>query len=227
MTRRKPFMNANIAERSRWPESKAALRGPESYDELGILNQTQRLQLVQLARVATDREKPFIEKVICITNGYRLRKRCHTQESPAAVAESMRRMIDVITAYARDVASFPDYVIFELKPPLPSVEWFAHANEKLSQKERWVKGHRSSTLTEPLIMHTWALQKLAGEYSNHLARDWKEMTRWLEVALIASGERPPGKNSRKAYFEGLTLPRAPDGSVELTGCPPALIALVE
>jgi hypothetical protein len=227
MTRRKPFTNADIAERSTWPETKAALRGPDSYDELGILNPTQRRELVTLAHVAPDREKLFVRELLCVINGYRLRKRRHAQETPAAVAASIRQLIRVVTAYARDVAKFPDYVICELKPPLPSVEWFKHADEKLRQKERWLKGHRSTTLTEPLIMYAWTLQKLAGTYSSRLASDWPDMKRWLGQALIASGERLPGKNSETAYFEGLMLPRAGDGSVELTGRPPAFIALAE
>lgn len=49
-------------------------------------------------------------------------RRPKPQESPGAVAESMRRMIRGVTAYARDVASFPDYVICEL-PPLLWDRW--------------------------------------------------------------------------------------------------------
>jgi hypothetical protein len=227
MTRRKPFTKADVAERSTWPESKAALRGHDSYDELGILNPTQRRQLIQLARVAPDREKPFIDEVICITNGYRRRKRCHAQESPAAVAESMRRMIDVVTAYMRDVLEMPRSVICELDPPLPTMDWFERAKEKLRKKELWMTCHRHQRVTEALIIHARALQTVASRYSEYLASDWVAMKQWLGEALVASGEDPPGKNSKKGYFEELMLPRATDGSVELTGRPPAVAALAE
>ena len=225
MTRRKPFTNANIAERHTWPETKAALRGPNSYDELGILSTKHRNELIRLARIAPDREKPFINEVTCLIISYRRRERCHAQESPAAVAESMRRLIGVVATYVRDVSNFPDYVIHELKPPLQAADWFERANEKFRHKEQWVEGHRPRRLTEALIMHAWALQKLAGAYSGHLAAEWDAMVRWLETALDASDERPPGKNFRKAYFEGLMLPRAANGSVEMAGRPPALHTL--
>jgi hypothetical protein len=150
-------------------------------------------------------------------NLYRLRKRRHTQESPAAVAESMRRLRRTVKDYARDIVSFPHYVISELAPALPTADWFERADEKIREKEQWVEGHRSSRLTEPLIMHAWALQKEAGAYSSYLVSHRKAMREWLEVALDASGDRPA-----KNYFNQLMLPRAADGAVDLAGRPPAL-----
>ncbi len=203
--RRKPFLHANIAERSTLPETKAALRGPNSYDELGILNPTQCRELVTLAHVAPDREKLFVRELLCVINGYRLRKRRHAQETLAAGAASRRQLIRVVTAYARDVAKFPDYVICELKPPLPSVEWFEHATEMLRHQERLVKGHRPRSITPDLSYHAFALQRIAGVHSGYLATDRRAMQRWLAEALVVSGERPVGKNPRAAYFEQLML----------------------
>jgi hypothetical protein len=225
--RRSPFTRADILKRESWPEIQAGLRGPESYDELGILSPAQCRQLAQLARVEAEREKTFLNEVVCCINGYRLRKRRHAQESHAAVAESSRRLIATVAAYRRKVLEFPLYMICELKPPLPTDDWFEHAEEMLRRKERLVKGHRSRRLLEPLIMHAWELQKLAGAHSSYLASNWEAMKHWLETAVIASGERPAGKNHKKAYFEGLMLPRNADGSVDLTGRPPLLIALVK
>jgi hypothetical protein len=219
MTRRKPFTQERIKERKTWPETQAGLRGPQSYSELGILSPAQRREL---ARVSPDRENPFIDKVTGCINNYRLRKRCRAQETPAAVGESMRRLIDMVAAFARDVSTFPDYVIFELKPPLPTADWFEHAKEKLRQKEQWLKGHRYSRFTEALIMHAWALQKLAGEHSSHLALDWRAMRRWLACALEASMEPPPKGHGQAAFLDQLMLPRAADGTVDLDGRPPAL-----
>jgi hypothetical protein len=225
MVRRKPFTQEHIAEREKWPEIQAGLRGPESYDELGILSAKQRGELVRLARVESEREKTFIEEVTCNIISYRRRMRVAHQESPAAVAESMRRLIDRVYVYSCDVWEYPLIVTRELKPPLPAADWFERANEKLREKEQWLKGHRPQRLTELLIMHAWVLQKLAGAYSKHLASNWEAMMRWLGVALIASGQVPPGKNAKTAYFEQLMLPRAADGSVDLTGRPPALDTL--
>lgn len=112
----------------------------------------------------------------------------------------------------------PDYVIHELKPPLPAADWFERANEKLREKEQWLKGHRPQRLTEALVMHALVLQKVAGAYSSYLVSNRKAMRDWLEIALDASGDRP-GKN----YFNQLMLPRAADGSLE--GRPPALLTL--
>jgi hypothetical protein len=47
MVRRKPFTQEHIGERAGWPEIKAGLRGPASYDELGILSPKQRGELVR------------------------------------------------------------------------------------------------------------------------------------------------------------------------------------
>jgi hypothetical protein len=216
MVRRNPFTRRAISERATWPESNAALRGPESYDELGILSRAQRRQLVQLARVEPEREKAFLDELACCINGYRHRKRHHAQESPAAVAEAMRQLIEIVDAYKRKVLENPLYVM--LKPPLPTDDWFEHAEEKLRRKERLVKGHRPRSITQDLLHHALALQGIAGAYSDYLAADRGAMQRWLAEALVVSGERPVGKNTRAAYFEQLMLPRAVDGS----GRPPAL-----
>jgi hypothetical protein len=225
MARRKPITQESIKERKTWPETQAALRGPESYDELGILSSAQRRQLVQPARVKAEMEKPFIDELVCYINGYRFRKRCHAQETPAAVSESMRRLIDLVDAYRRNVLEFPLYMICELKPPLPTDDWFEHAKEKLRQKEQWLKGHRYSRFTEALIMHAWTLQKLAGKHSRHLALDWLAMRRWLACALEASMEPPPKGHGQAAFLDQLMLPRAASGAVDLAGRPPALDSL--
>ena len=94
MVRPKPFTQEHVAERETWPEIQAGLLGPEAYETLGILNPRQRRELIRLARVPPELQKPFLDEVICLIIGYRLRKLCHTQENPAAVAESMRQFID-------------------------------------------------------------------------------------------------------------------------------------
>jgi hypothetical protein len=181
-------------------------RNPSRASWPRVVCPVQRRQLVQLARVAPDREKPFIDEVTCSINGYRRRMRVADQETPAAVAESMRQLTNLVATYMRNVSIMPDYVICELKPPLPPADWFERANEKLREKEQWLKGHRPQRLTEALIMHALVLQKMAGTYSSYLVSNRKAMRDWLEIPLDASGDRP-GKN----YFNQVMLPRAADG----------------
>jgi len=222
MARRKPFTQSDIDERERWPEIQAGLRGPEAYEELGILKPTQRRKLIQLARVTPEQEKPFVDEVTFLISSYRLRKRHDAQESPAAVTESMRRVIHVVEDYSHAISKMPVYVLTELEPPLPPPDWFKHAKEKLRQEEQWMIGHRPKVITEALIKHAWTLQKVAGAHSSYLASNWIAMKRWLEEALLASEEPPVGKNAKKAYFDEIMLPRAENGSVNLSGTPKGL-----
>jgi hypothetical protein len=113
--------------------------------------------------------------VTCNIIGYRRRMRVADQETLAAVAESMRRLIDRVYAYSCDVGEYPLIVIHELKPPLPTADGFQRANEKLREKEQWLKGHRPQRLTEALIMHALGLQNLAGAYSSYLVSNRKAM----------------------------------------------------
>jgi hypothetical protein len=223
MTKRKPFTQSNIEERESWPESQAALLGPEAYEECGVLDPTQRLALVQLARVTPEQAKPFINTVTCLINGYCHRKRVHAQESPAAVAASMRRLIDAVEQLMAEANTLPIWVVKEVFDAIkiaPTADGFRAAKEKVRQWELKIDSHRPPKITYSLIMHAWALQKLAGDYSKkYLASNWKAMKRWLEEALIASGEQPPIKNGKTAYFDELMLPRAADGSVDLLGAP--------
>ena len=96
MVARKPFTQSSIEERKCWPETRAALHGPEDYEKCGILSNKQRAELIQFARVAPEQAKPLIDEVTCVINGYRHRKRANAQESPAAVAASMRQLIDAL-----------------------------------------------------------------------------------------------------------------------------------
>jgi hypothetical protein len=196
-----PFARAAVAERATWPETQAGLRGPESYDELGVLNPKQRGVLVRMARIEPELEKPFVDELAGCIAGYRLRKRRRAQESPAAVALAMRQYIDMEAAHVRE--AMERYGLGGLKPPLPTAEWFEDANEKLREKERLVRGHRPRSITPDLSYHALALQGIAGAHSNYLAADRGAMQRWLAEALIISGERPVGKNARAAYFKRL------------------------
>jgi hypothetical protein len=200
--RLRPFAKAHILDRESWPELQAGLRGPESYDELGVLNRKQRDGLVLLARLGeAEPEKPFVEEVACCIVGRRLRKRRRAQESPAAVVLAMREIIGMEEAHVHEMQE--RYGIGGLKPPLPTAEWFEDAREKLRHKERLVEGHRPRSIDPDLSYHALALQRIAAAHSNYLANDREAMRRWLAEALIVSGERPVGKNARAAYFEQL------------------------
>jgi hypothetical protein len=220
MTKRKPFTLSNIEERESWPESQAALIGPEAYERLGILPPQQRRELLLRARVTQEQAKPFIDEITCVINGYRHRKRADDQETPAAVAESMQQLIEALEQVATVANAMPIYVVKEVFDAVGITGWgIEAAKEKVRRLEAKMIGHRPSSITYRLIMHAWGLQKHAGTYSKHLASNWNAMKRWLGEALIASGEMPPGKNGKTAYFDELMLPKTADGGVDLLGAP--------
>jgi hypothetical protein len=91
MVRRNPLTQLGIQERPGWPITDAALRGPNSYEELAILTDKQRRELVQYAQVLPEKEKQFVEDVTCQIIQYRHEQNCDAQERPAAVAAAMRK----------------------------------------------------------------------------------------------------------------------------------------
>ena len=225
MSRRKPFTHSDIYERERWPEIQAGRRGPEAYETLGIVNPRQRRELIRLARVDPEGEKSFLDEVTCLIIGYRLRKLCHTQENPAAVAESTRQFIDAWAQLAEMTRNLPYRVVKEvcdaLGSRLPAEGGFVRANEQLQRLERRFVGHRPGRPTERLIIHAWDLQR-TGACSTYLALDWRAMQQWVEVALEASGEPPTKGHGRAAFLKQLMLPCASNGTVDLDGRPAAL-----
>jgi hypothetical protein len=120
----------------------------------------------------------------------------------------------MVAAYARDVARLPDYLICELRPPLPAAEWFEQAAEKLRGNERTINGHRPRMVTPDLSYHAFALQGIAAAHSDYLANSRRAMRRWLTAALLVSGEQPAARTGRAAYFRALMLPRSADDSVD-------------
>jgi hypothetical protein len=223
MVRRKPITQKDIDEREKWPENKASRYGPEVYETLKILDSKLRSKLAVLARIPKEQEQLFIDDVTLVINSYRGKKRHSAQQSAASIAESIRQMIQLVKNYQSDVAKFPDFLVYELQPPLPDKDWFNRANDKLHKKNQLVKGHRPLKLTYDLLLHAWTLQR-AGACSMYLALNWQAMRDWLAVALEASGEPPTKGHGRAAFLKQLMLPCAENGAVVVDGRPPALDA---
>jgi hypothetical protein len=222
MTRRNPFTLERIKERQSWTESKAAIVGPAAYKLLGILTPQKRCCLVQLARVSSEQKDQFINTVTCLINGYRQRKRANAQESPASVAASMQQLVEAVEQLMAVANTLPIRIVKEFFDALgtaPTADGIENAKEKVRELEKKIIGHRPQSITYSLIMHAWGLQKVAGDYSKHLADNWEAMKHWLEEALIASEELPPGKNFKTAYFDELMLPKTAEGGVDLAGAP--------
>lgn len=212
MVRRSPLTQLGIQERSGWPITDAALRGPDSYEELVILTDKQRRELVQFAQVPPVKEKQFVEDVTCQIIQYRHEQDCDAQERPAAVAASMRKVIRAVETYMNTVSQSPHSVLAELEAPLlgqSTVDWLKRAEEKVARLEREIEGHAPPLITKRLILHAQHLQKIARTCSSRTLNK-KAMQRWLGEALLASGESEPSKNYKTRYFEALILPEAPE-----------------
>jgi hypothetical protein len=187
VTRRKPFMQEHIAERETWPESLAGRFGPEAYEkalenrakrfgpkvyeQLRILTNKQRRELARLAQATPEQKKQFIDEVAGVINHYRLRKRVAAQETPAAITESMRQLIELIEQVVAKANALPAWIVMEVFDGIgiaPSADGILRAKEKVKQWEQEIKGHRPKQYTELLSKHAWTLQKVAGSYSSFL-----------------------------------------------------------
>lgn len=226
MARREPLTQADIADRADWPEVQALRCGPGFYDQCEILTPKQRRALTMHARVSLEQEKQFVDALTIEISMYRLRKRVAAQEKPRAVAAAMQQVIEAYERVMEVLEGVPPSVKMDMLTAMqigePTAVGIERAKHRKLRVERQIERHCPARVTPDLIQHAQTLQRIACKFSTEAASDWNKLRRWLEIALIVSGEKSPGKNDQKGYFDHLMLPQSSDGAVDLSPRTPSI-----
>jgi hypothetical protein len=196
-----PFTQADILGRESWPEIQAGLRGPSSYDELGVLNHKQRGELVRLARVGGGTGKAFRRRGSLL----------HQWLSPSEATSRPRRPrgrcpVDAANyRHGRGLCARSAGALWDWRAEAAAADSGLVRTRDGNAPPPGAAGQGPRSITPDLSYHAFALQRIAGAHSGYLAADRGAMQRWLAEALVVSGERPVGKNTWAAYFEQLML----------------------